>query len=85
MEDTSSLKELFVAIGLDPKVADSTLKNKKVTQKLKETIEIAGVKEANKTIGNLLYVIATKTPDSVTPKIKLMTDYVLSEKFIKAA
>jgi hypothetical protein len=41
MEDTSALKDLFLAIGLDPKVVDSTLKNKKVSQRLKEVIDTA--------------------------------------------
>jgi glutaminyl-tRNA synthetase len=57
-----STKSLFLAIGLDPKVVDSTLKNKNVTQRLKEVIDLAGVKEANKTVGNLLYGVATKMP-----------------------
>ena len=29
--DNTANKELFLAIGLDPKVVESTLKNKKVT------------------------------------------------------
>lgn len=62
MEDTKEFKDLFVAVGIDPKVADSTLKNKKVSLRLKETIDTAGIKEGSKTVGNLLYVIATKTP-----------------------
>lgn len=42
MEDTTAaIKEQFLAIGLDPKVVESTLKNKKVTQRLKELIELA--------------------------------------------
>jgi trehalose-6-phosphate synthase len=41
MED--STKTLFLAIGIDAKVVDSTLKNKKVTQRLKEVVELAGI------------------------------------------
>ena len=62
MED--STKTLFLAIGLDAKVVDSTLKNKKVTQRLKEVVEIAGVTQASKTVGNLLYGVATKMPET---------------------
>ena len=84
VEDTSAAtKELFVAIGIDAKVVDSTLKNKKVTQRLKEVIEIAGVKTASKSVGNLLYGVATKVPDSLVGRTKLLTDYIVSEKLIK--
>ena len=78
MEDNT--KELFLAIGLDPKVAESTLKNKKVTQRLKEVIELAGIKEANKTVGNLLYGIATKMPETTFIHTKFFIDQVLGEK-----
>ena len=62
MEDQT--KNLFLAIGLDPKVVESTLKNKKVTQRLKEVVDLAKVTEATKTVGNLLYGIATKMPET---------------------
>lgn len=62
MED--STKTLFLAIGLDAKVVDSTLKNKKVTQRLKEVVELAGITQASKTVGNLLYGVATKMPET---------------------
>lgn len=62
MEDSN--KTLFLAIGLDAKVVDSTLKNKKVTQRLKEVVELAGITEASKTVGNLLYGVATKMPET---------------------
>ena len=78
MED--SAKELFLAIGLDPKVVESTLKNKKVTQRLKEVIELAGIKEANKTVGNLLYGVATKMPETTFIHTKFFIDQVLGDK-----
>lgn len=82
MEDNT--KELFLAIGLDPKVAESTLKNKKVTQRLKEVIELAGIKEANKTVGNLLYGIATKMPETTFIHTKFFIDQVLGDKIQRA-
>lgn len=82
MED--STKELFLAIGLDPKVAESTLKNKKVTQRLKEVIELAGIKEANKTVGNLLYGVATKMPETTFIHTKFFIDQVLGDKIQRA-
>lgn len=62
MEDAN--KALFLAIGLDNKVVDSTLKNKKVTQRLKEVVDLAGITTASKNTGNLLYGIATKMPET---------------------
>jgi hypothetical protein len=53
MEDTNA--KVFLAIGLDPKVVESITKNKKVSQRLKEVVEIAGIETATKTVGNLLY------------------------------
>jgi len=72
MEDTT--KELFLAIGIDAKVVDSTLKNKKVTQRLKDVIDHAGIKEANKTVGNLLYGVATKMPETTHHHTKFFID-----------
>ena len=72
MED--STKTLFLAIGLDSKVVDNTLKNKKVTQRLKEVVELAGLKECSKNIGNLLYGIATKMPETTFHHTKFFID-----------
>jgi hypothetical protein len=55
MEDTKNHQELFLAIGLDSKVVDSITKNKKVSSRLAEVVEAAGVTTAAKTVGNLLY------------------------------
>ena len=55
MEDTTNYQELFLAISIDPKVVDSITKNKKVSQRLKEVIDLGEVKESNKNVGNLLY------------------------------
>jgi hypothetical protein len=60
------------------------LKNKKVTHRLKEVIETAGIKTASKSVGNLLYGVATKLPESLVGRTKLLTDYIVSEKIVKA-
>lgn len=72
MEDAT--KALFLAIGLDPKVVDSTLKNKKVTQRLKEVVALAGITEASKNVGNLLYGVATKMPETTFIHTKYLID-----------
>lgn len=83
MEDSNHLKEQFLSIGLDPKVVESTLKNKKVSQRLKEVIDTANAKETDKTVGNLLYFIATKVPESLYGKTALLCEYVLNGKITK--
>ena len=72
MED--STKTLFLAIGIDTKVVESTLKNKKVTQRLKDVVEQAGITEASKIIGNFLYGIATKMPETTFIHTKFLID-----------
>jgi len=48
MEGSKSHQELFLAIGLDSKVVDSITKNKKVSNRLAEVVELAGVTTAPK-------------------------------------
>lgn len=84
MEDTN-YQSLFLAIGLDPKVVDSITKNKKVSHRLKEVIDIAGVKESSKSVGNLLYQASTKMPESIHHHTKLVVENIVSEKIVKPA
>jgi hypothetical protein len=41
-----------LAIGLDPKTVDSITKNKKVSKRLKELLDTAGISSSDKNIGN---------------------------------
>lgn len=81
MEENQSL---FLAIGLDSKVVESTLKNKKVTQRLKEVIDASGLTKASKAIGILLYGVATKMPETTYHHTKFLIEQVLSENLVKA-
>lgn len=83
MEDQSGLKDLFLAIGIDAKVVESTLKNKKLSQRLKEVVDTAGIKEASKTVGNLFYGVASKVPESLVGRTKLLTEYITAGKILK--
>ena len=75
MEDQATvMKNKFLAIGLDPKFLESNMKNKKVVTRLSEVIDLAGIKEANKTVGNLLYGIATKMPETTLHHTKYLID-----------
>lgn len=71
MEENQSL---FLAIGLDSKVVESTLKNKKVTQRLKEVIDASGLTKASKAIGILLYGVATKMPETTYHHTKFLIE-----------
>lgn len=77
-------EKLFLAIGLDSKVVESTLKNKKVTHRLKEVIDLSGLTQASKAIGILLYGVATKMPETTYHHTKFLIDQVLSENVVKA-
>lgn len=52
VESANQYKDLFLAINLDPKTVDSIIKNKKVSQRLKEVLDTAGITSAEKHIGN---------------------------------
>jgi hypothetical protein len=50
-----------------------------VTQRLREVIEMSERKEATKNIGNLLYGIATKMPETIHHHTQFLIRYVLEE------
>jgi len=55
--------ELFKSIGLDAKTAANAVANPKVTANLTDVVHEAGVSNGcDKSIGNLLYTVATKFP-----------------------
>jgi len=66
-------------------VVDSITKNKKVCLRLKEVIDAGGVKECPKAVGNLLYMTATKMPESTYHHTKLVAEYVVAEKISRPA
>ena len=84
MEDTD-YRTAFSAINLDPKVVDSIVKNKKVCLRLKEVLAAGGVTECPKAVGNLLYMTATKLPESAFHHTKLLVEYVVAEKISRPA
>ena len=58
----------MLAIHMDQKVVDATLKNKKVTARLIEVIDQAKIENPDKAQGVLLYNLATKLPPSCLSK-----------------
>ncbi|KAJ9140755.1 hypothetical protein P3X46_031363 [Hevea brasiliensis] len=73
--------ELFLKIGLDERTAQNTIANNKVTTNLTAVIHEAGVTEGcNRTIGNLLYTVATKYPANALIHRPTLLGYIVSLK-----
>ncbi|KAF9593838.1 hypothetical protein IFM89_025623 [Coptis chinensis] len=71
--------ELFLKIGLEEKTAKNTVANNKVTTNLLSVIHEAGVTEGcSKTIGNLLYTVATKFPANALVHRRTLLEYIVS-------
>ncbi|KAJ6982156.1 glutamine--tRNA ligase [Populus alba x Populus x berolinensis] len=73
--------ELFLKIGLDERTARNTIANNKVTNNLTAVIHEAGVTEGcNRTIGNLLYTVATKYPANALIHRPALLGYIVTTK-----
>jgi len=79
-EVNPEVRKQFENINLEAKVIDNTLANAKVTEALLATIKEAGVTQADKKIGNLLYTVATKVTASLEPKRAFLAKYVAEGK-----
>ncbi|XP_050240944.1 glutamine--tRNA ligase [Quercus robur] len=84
-EDSSSDKEqcidLFLKIGLDERTAKNTIANNKVTANLTAVIHEAGVTDGcSRTVGNLIYTVATKYPANALVHRPTLLQYVVSSK-----
>jgi len=72
--------EALLALGLDQRTAENALVNAKVTANLASVIAEAGIKECDKSVGNLLYAVATKYPTNALVHRPVLISYVLSTK-----
>ncbi|KAI3423519.1 Glutaminyl-tRNA synthetase [Psidium guajava] len=82
-EDESRGKalELFLKIGLDERTAKNTVANNKVTSNLTAVIHEASVTDGcDKSIGNLLYSVATKYPANALVHRRTLLKYIVSSK-----
>ncbi|CAL5096754.1 unnamed protein product [Urochloa decumbens] len=77
--------ESFLAIGLDQRTAENALANRKVTANLTAVIAEAGVTRCDKSVGNLLYTVATKYPANALVHRPDLIKYILSEKIKSSA
>ncbi|KAJ6356867.1 hypothetical protein OIU78_004873 [Salix suchowensis] len=73
--------ELFLKIGLDERTARNTIANNKVTNNLNAVIHEAAVTEGcDRTIGNLLYTVATKYPANALVHRPALLGYIVTIK-----
>ncbi|XP_021288281.1 glutamine--tRNA ligase, cytoplasmic [Herrania umbratica] len=80
-ENSDKTLELFVKIGLDERTARNTIANNKVTANLTAVIHEAALTEGcDRTIGNLLYTVATKYPANALLHRPNLLEYVVSSK-----
>ncbi|KAJ8769724.1 hypothetical protein K2173_005930 [Erythroxylum novogranatense] len=78
--------DLFLKIGLDERTARNTIANNKVTTNLTAVIHEAGVSDGcNRTIGNLLYTVATKYPANALVHRPTLLGYIVSSKIKSTA
>ncbi|XVE75206.1 hypothetical protein DITRI_Ditri12bG0077100 [Diplodiscus trichospermus] len=80
-ENHDEILELFLKIGLDERTARNTIANNKVTANLTAVIhEAALTNGCDRTIGNLLYTVATKYPANALVHRPNLLEYIVSSK-----
>ncbi|XP_039055174.1 glutamine--tRNA ligase, cytoplasmic-like [Hibiscus syriacus] len=80
-EESDKILELFLKIGLDERTARNTIANNKVTANLTAVIHEAALTDGcDRTIGNLLYTVATKYPTNALLHRPKLLEYVVSSK-----
>ncbi|KAK8490923.1 hypothetical protein V6N13_121327 [Hibiscus sabdariffa] len=80
-EESDKILELFLKIGLDERTARNTIANNKVTANLTAVIHEAALTDGcDRTIGNLLYTVATKYPANALKHRPKLLEYVVSSK-----
>ncbi|KAL0380778.1 UNVERIFIED_CONTAM: Glutamine--tRNA ligase, cytoplasmic [Sesamum angustifolium] len=73
--------DLFLKIGLDERTATNTVANNKVTANLTAVIHEAAVTDGcDRTVGNLLYSVATKFPTNALVHRPTLLKYIVSSK-----
>ncbi|XAR52421.1 Glutamine--tRNA ligase [Bertholletia excelsa] len=73
--------DLFLKIGLDERTAKNTVANNKVTANLTAVIHEAAVTDGcDRTVGNLLYAVATKFPANALVHRHTLLQYIVSSK-----
>ncbi|XP_044392059.1 uncharacterized protein [Triticum aestivum] len=76
--------EQLLALGLDQRTAETALVNSKVTANLSAVIAEAGITWCDKSVGNLLYAVATKYPSNALVHRPNLINYIVSMKVISS-
>jgi glutaminyl-tRNA synthetase len=71
------------AIGIEESVIANILKNKAVTAKFMEVLDLSGLQDAPKAKGALLYAVATKVKPLIQAHLKLVVDQVVNDKWTR--
>eukprot|EP01018_Ginkgo_biloba_P011028 Gb_30862 [translate_table: standard] len=80
-DNSGEALERFLKIGLDERTAQNAVVNAKVTSNLTAVIHEAGVQDGcDKSVGNLLYMVATKFPANALKHRPLLLQYIVSSK-----
>ncbi|PRQ55461.1 putative glutamine--tRNA ligase [Rosa chinensis] len=73
--------ELMLKVGLDERTAKNTMANNKVTSNLRAVIHEAAVTDGcSRSIGNLIYTVATKFPANALVHRPVLAQYIVSSK-----
>ncbi|KAJ6794146.1 glutamine--tRNA ligase [Iris pallida] len=84
--DDSIKLELFLSLGLDKRTAENALVNPKVTANLTAVIQEAEIPNGcSKTVGNLLYTVATKHPGNALVHRPFLLRFIVSSKIKNSA
>ena len=77
--------EQLTNIGLDKKKAEETLKNKKLTTKILSILKTISISECAKSMGILIYSLASKIPSGFEARIPLIAGMIKNEKIKTSA
>ena len=83
MTDTTNMEERLTRIGIAADTIKNILKNKNVTAKFAEVLDIAGITECPKEKGALLYAVATKIKPLINPFLKHFVMLVAEDKWTR--
>lgn len=83
MTDTTNMEERLTKIGIAADTIKNILKNKNVTAKFAEVLDIAGITECPKEKGALLYAVATKIKPLINPFLKHFVMLVAEDKWTR--
>lgn len=79
--NSGEILQLFLKIGLDERTAQNAIVNGKVSSNLTDVIREAGVEDGCiKSVGNLLYMVATKYPANALKHRPFLLQYIISSK-----